>query len=149
MAAFQGIAATPETALVAATIKTVVQIVAPANHRVKVKSWGAYFDGVSPTAEPVQVRLIRQTTAGTMSALTPTKRDNSLSETLLVTAQQNATVEPTAGDLLEAKEVHPQGGYEKIYPYGDEVIVGGGGRLGIECTAPANVNVRAEIVFEE
>ena len=149
MAAFQGQAVTAEIALTAATAKTVLQITAPTNHRGKILSWGVYFDGTSSSAEPVQVRLLRQTTAGTMSALTPTKADNSLSETLLFTAQHTATAEPTAGDLLEAKEVHPQGGYEKIYSAGQEKIIGGGGRVGIECTAPAGVNVRAEIHFEE
>ena len=149
MAAFQGQATTAEIALTAATAKTVIQLVGATNHRVKLLSWGVYFDGISPTAEPVQVRLLRQTTAGTMSALTPTKRDDSIAETLLTTAQHTATAEPTAGDVLEVKEVHPQGGYEKIYPFGGEVIIGGSDRLGIECTAPAGVNVRAEYVFEE
>lgn len=149
MAAFQGQAATAEIVLTAATAKTVVQLVAAANHRVKILGWGVFFDGTSTTAEPVQVRLLRQTTAGTMTALTPTKRDNSLSESLLSTAQHTATAEPTAGDLLEALEVHPQQGYQVLYPLGVEPIVGGGGRVGIECTAPAGVNVRATIIFEE
>jgi hypothetical protein len=149
MAAFQGQATTAEIALSAATAKTVIQLVAATNHRVKILSWGVYFDGVSPTAEPVQVRLLRQTTAGTMSALTPTKRDDSIADTLLTTAQHTATAEPTAGDVLEVKEVHPQGGYEKIYPFAGEPIVGGSDRLGIEVTAPATVNCRAELVFEE
>lgn len=149
MAAFLGKANTAEIALAAATAKTVIQIVAAANHRVKILSWGVYFDGISTTAEPVQIRFLRQTTAGTMSALTPVKNDDSLAETLLTTAQHTATVEPTAGDVLEVKEIHPQSGYEKIYPMGQEVIVGGSDRVGIEVTAPAVVNVRAEITFEE
>lgn len=149
MAAFQFSAVTAEIALTAATAKTVLQVVAPTNHRVKVLSWGVYFDGVSSAAEPVQVRLLRQTTAGTMTSLTLVKRDNSLSETIQSTAQHTATAEPTAGDVLEGKEVHAQGGYEKIFPFGQEIIIGGGGRLGIECTAPAGVNVRAELICEE
>lgn len=149
MAAFQGQASTAEIALSAATAKTIVQLVAAANHRVKILSWGVFFDGTSTTAEPVQVRLLRQTTAGTMSALTPTKRDDSIADTLLTTAQHTATAEPTAGDVLEAVECHPQQGYQVFYPLGAEVIVGGGDRLGIECTAPATVNVRGLFVFEE
>ena len=58
-------------------------------------------------------------------------------------------VEPTSTDVVELKEVHPQSGYEKIYPQGGEVILDGGTRLGIECTAQAAVNVSAEMVFEE
>jgi hypothetical protein len=136
-------------ALSAATAKTVIQLVAATNHRVKVLRWGVFFDGVSVSAEPVQVRLLRQTTAGTMSSLTPVKLDDSLAETLQTTSQHTATAEPTAGDVVDVVEVHPQSGYEIIYPLGQEVIIGGGDRLGIECTAPAGVNVRAKIVFEE
>lgn len=150
MAAFLGIAQTAEVALTAATAKTVVQIIAATNHRVKVLRWGVFFDGVSVTGEPVQVRLLRQTSAGTMTSLTPVKLDDSLAETLLTTAQHTATgTEPTAGDVVDVVEVHPQSSYEIIYPLGQEVIVGGGDRIGIECTAPAGVNVRAKIIFEE
>lgn len=149
MAAFQGSAATAEVTLTAATAKTVCQLVAAANHRVKLLGWSAAFDGTSTTAEPVQVRLLRQTTAGTMSALTVFKRDDSIADTLLTTALHTATVEPTAGDLIEALEVHPQQGYQVFYPMGAELIIGGGDRAGIECTAPAGVNVRVTMIFEE
>lgn len=149
MAAFQGQLTTAEIALTAATAKTVLQLVAAANHRVKLLGWGVYFDGQSATAEPVQVRLLRQTSAGTMTSLTATKRDDSLAETLQTAGQHTATAEPTAGDVLEVKEVHPQGGFEVWYPFGQEVIVGGGDRVGLELTAPATVNARAQMIFEE
>ena len=111
-----------------------------------------FFDGVSVTAEPVQVRLLRQTTAigGTPTVITPAKMDDSIAETVLTTAAASAGgAEPTAGDVLDVVEVHPQNGYEVIFPPGQEVIIGGGDRLGIECTAPAAVNVRAKIIAEE
>lgn len=149
MAAFLGQGTTAEVALTAATARTVIQLVAASNHRVKLLSYGVYFDGTSSSAEPVQVRLLRQTTAGTMTSLTLTKRDDSIGETLQTTGQHSATAEPTAGDVLEVKEVHPQSGYEKVFPFGQEIIIGGGDRAGIECTAPAGVNVRAEMIFEE
>jgi len=148
MAGVIAVANTAEVALTAATAKTVLQLIAASNHPVKVKSWGVFFDGVSVTGEPVQVRLLRQTDAGTMSALTPVERSIT-GVTLQTTAQHTATAEPTAGNVLAAREVHPQGGYQEIFPAGDEILLGSAGRLGIECTAPANVNVRAEIVFEE
>jgi hypothetical protein len=149
MSAFFGQASTAEIALTAATAKTVIQLVAATNHRVRLIAWSVFFDGVSTTEAPVQVRLLRQTTAGTMTALTPTKRDDSIADTLLTTAQHTATAEPTAGDVLEAIEVHPQSGYQVYYPMGGEVIIGGGDRVGIECTAPSAVNVRAMFIFEE
>lgn len=149
MADFIGVAQQDEVALSAATAKTVIQIIAPSNHRVKILGWGVFFDGTSPTEEPVEVELARQSTAGTMSSLTPVKLDDSLAETLQTTAQHTATVEPTTGDVIDIAEVHPQQGYEIRYPLGQEPIVGGGDRVGIVCTAPSAVNVRAKIIFEE
>jgi len=149
MAAFIGSAQITEEALAAATAETLIQLVAVANHRVKVLRWGVSFDGVSVTAEPVQIRLLRQTTAGTGAALTPVKMDDSIADTLLTTAQQDFTAEPTAGDVLESYEVHPQQGVVMMYPLGQEPIIGGGDRMGIEVTAPAVVNARAFFVFEE
>ena len=149
MAAFQGTAATAEIALTAATAKTVIQLVAASNHPVKLLGWGVFFDGTSSTAEPVVVELLRQTTAGTMTSLTPVKVDPGRDETLQTTAQHTATAEPTAGDVLARRNVHPQSGYEVMYPFGQEMIIPGGGRIGIRCTAPAGVNVAAEMRFEE
>lgn len=142
------VAQTAEVALSAATAKTVVQITAATNVRVKILGWGVFFDGTSNSGEPVQVRLLRQTTAGTMTSLTPVKLGTG-SETVQTSAQHTATAEPTAGDVLDICEVHPQTGYEKIYPIGYWPVLPGGGRIGIECTAPATVNVRAKIHFEE
>lgn len=139
---------TAEVALSAATAKTVIQVTAPSNQRLRVKKWGVAFDGISTTAEPVQVRLLRQTTAGTMSSLTPVKYSAG-AETIQSTAQHTATVEPTASDVLQPLEVHPQAGYEMLVPFDQPLEMAGGTRLGIECTAPATVNVRAWFVWEE
>ena len=141
-------AQTSEVALVAATVKTVLQIASPVNRRLRVRSWGVFFDGTSETNEPVQVELLRQTTGGTMSALTLVDKQDS-GETIQTAATQNASAEPTAGAILDMAEVHPQAGYEKFYHPGEEVKVAGGSLLGIRCTAPAGVNVRAKIEFEE
>ena len=149
MARLNAVAQTSEVALTAATAKTVIQITAAANHRVAVLGWGVFFDGTSVTAEPVQVRLLRQTTAGTMSALTPVALDGDVALTLQTSAQHTATAEPSAGTVLDVCECHPQQGYEVKYPLGQEPILSGSGRVGIECTAPAGVNVRAKILFEE
>lgn len=141
-------AQTTEEALAAATAETIIQLVAPTNQRVRVLGWGVFFDGTSATAAPVEVRIVRQTTAGTASALTPVLNQPA-SETIQTTAQQDFSAEPTSTDVLDVVEVHPQGGYEKWFPPGYEIIMAGGTRLGLECTAPAIVNVRAKIYFEE
>jgi len=150
MAGLIGIARTNEIALSASTAKTVLQLVAPSNQRLKLLRWGLYFDGSSATDSPVYIRLLRQTTAGTMTSLSIVKNNSGDSETLQGTAQHTATVEPTAGDVVDSINVHPQGGgYEVIFPVGQEIIIPGGGRIGIECTAGASVNVTAKFIYEE
>jgi len=138
-----------EVSLTATTAKTVLQVVAAANHRVKITGWGVAFKSTSPTDTPVRVRLLRQTDAGTASAATVVKNCDADDETLQTTGQYNATAEPSAGDVLNCVEVHPQAGYEVLLPFGQEIIVKGGGRLGIECYAAAAQTVAAWFVGEE
>ncbi len=136
-----------DVALAAAATETLLQLVAAANHRVKLIGWGVSFKGVTVTDEPIKVTLKRQTTAGTSSAGTVVKVDDSIAETLQTTSLITFTAEPTAGDELEVKNVHPQGWYEKFYPEGREVIVGGGDRIGIEVVTPTGVNPDAAAFF--
>jgi hypothetical protein len=131
--------------------KTLIQVVAPAQIRVKILGWGVGFDGVLTTGQPVQIRVLRQSTAGTMSALTPVNT-NSVAETIQTTAQHTATAEPTAGNVLWSGAVHPQQGIVIQYPYGAEPIIPGGGRVGIEANVAAGqaaVNARAYVHCEE
>lgn len=138
-----------EVALVAATAKTVLQIVAAANHRTKVNGIRVHGKGIVSTDTPIKVRVVRQTTAGTMSAATPVKNNTADDETLQTTGQKNATVEPTITDVLEEFEVHPQTGQIIFYPFGQEIIVPGGTRLGVELTAAQAQTVTVGIDFEE
>lgn len=144
---------TAEIALVAATAKTVLQLVSATNARQKITSIGFFFDGVSTTAEPVQVDIRLQTTAigGTPTANNPVKNITTDPETLQTTGAiyGTAPTEPTSGNLLQAFECHPQQGIELLFPLGQEVFVPGGQRLGIVCTAPAAVNVRVSVQGEE
>lgn len=138
-----------EVAFTAATAKTLMLVHAPANHRLKLLEWGVYFDGTSSVAEPSEVELVRASASGTMSVLTPLKNDPGITETIQASGMVNATVEPTVTSAFEPKEVHPQSGYEKAYGLGNEVKVEGGGYLGIRINAPANVNARGYMKFEE
>lgn len=138
-----------EVALAGATAKTVLQVAAPANQRVAVRSFGVSFDGISGSAEPVLVELLRQTTAGTMSACTEVVEDDSLPETVQAVGQRAASVEPTAGSVIRSYEVHPQSGIERVFGPDEEIIVKGGGRLGLRLTAPAAVNAAAFFSLEE
>lgn len=138
-----------EVSLVAATAKTVLQVVAASNHRILVKGVSVMLKGTTSTDTPVRVRILRQTNAGTMSSATPVKNSDSDDETLQTTAQYNASAEPTAGDVLSMLEVHPQTGIVFFYPPGMEPVVKGGARLGVECLAAQNQTVAVTLTFEE
>ena len=148
-----GIRAVAQTAEVATgtSIKTIMQLSAAANHRVHVKEISISFDGISNTAAPILVQVIRQTDAGTMSALTINKVSESDQETLQTTATHTATAEPTgaATTSVLSEQVHPQAGYTWQAPFGGDIVIEGGDRLGIAVTAGADVNAVARFIFEE
>lgn len=130
-------------------LKTLIQIVAPANQRLKIDEISISFKGVVATDSPILVEVLRQTTAGTMTALAPVKNNDGDPETLQVTALHTATAEPTAGDVLKRWLVHPQAGRPWQAPFSRELIVKGGGRLGLRVTAAASVNALVEVGGEE
>lgn len=148
MAGVGFVAATAEITSGTAAI-TLLQIVAPTNQRLKVREVSVSGKGVSNTGTPGKVRVLRQTSAGTMSALTPVKWDSTDDETLQVTAQHTATAEPSAGNVLMIEEMHPQTGFCWQAPFGGEIIVPGGTRLGVEITLDASISVVARMIGEE
>lgn len=152
MAALQGqvqFGAGASVPLVATTAKTVVQLTAAANQRVKVLGYGFYFDGTSNSAQPVQIQMGRISASGTLTSATPLPNEQDLTETFQTTAGVNATVEPTYSGYLKTLTVHPQLGYEYLAPMGQEVILKGGGMLGFVVNAPAAVDVRGYVMIEE
>jgi hypothetical protein len=148
MAGVKFVAQTAEVATGTAK-KTLLQLLAPANQRVLVKEISISFDGVTNTNEPILVQITRQSTAGTMTALTLQKMNTGDNETLQTTAQHTATVEPTETAELMGEQVHPQGGYTWQAPFGGEIVITGGERLGIAVTASVTANAKTRIIGEE
>lgn len=126
-------------ALAAATAKTVAQIRAAANHGIELLEVEVSGDGTTPTAAPIKVEVLRQTTDGTMTSLTLVKGDDGVDDTLDTTAAHTATSEPTAGDVLWVGRVHPQHG--RTWVFDPPLRLKTAGRYGIRCTAASAVNV--------
>lgn len=148
MAGVRGKLVTPEIAT-GTVAKTLLQLIAASNHRVILKSFSISFKGVTTTDPPVFVRLLRQTTAGTGTSNPPVKANSSDDETLQTTGTRAMSAEPTAGDVLWSGEVHPQNAHKEFYQWGEEDIVPGGGRVGIEVTSSVSVSAVCVISFEE
>ena len=130
-------------------VKTLLQLVAAANHGVLIDEVSISFKGTSNSAAPIKVDVLRQTDAGSMSSLTPVKDPDDAAETLEITAQHSATDEPSAGSLLLSELVHPQTGYTWQAPFGRAIKIGGGDRLGIRVTASADVVAVCRMAGEE
>jgi hypothetical protein len=151
MASVYSITTEGEEALAAATAETLLQLNGVATCKAKVVQWSVSFDGVSATAEPVQVKLLRQTSTGASgSAASEIKWDPDNPTALLIGLHSFGT-NPTAGDVLEHYEVHPQAGIVIQYPLGREPTIDNAtsSKLGIEVTSPAVVNAVATLVWEE
>lgn len=139
-----------DQSLVAATAKTLIQLVTGATRKIWVKEISIGFKSVTATDVPVLVTLNRQSTAGTASAVTP----NPVSEgfpAAISTAQEIFTVEPTTGVVVGGPwEITPIGGL-LIYqiPLGDEIDMAVSSKLGLVATAPQGQSVRAYIKFNE
>ena len=140
------------TAIVASTTRTMIQLVTSANEQAIVVEFGICFDGSTATT-PIEVRLARQTTAGTSSAGTPVKWDPADATTPQTTTLTGfSSTEPTTTDILGRWFVAANNGlFVMQYPLGREPKIALSGRLGLITVSPASVtpNCLAYMVYEE
>ena len=123
-------------ATVAAGNRTMVQIITGAALRAQIVELKLAFDGVSSTAEPVDVQIMTQTTAGTAGAATPRARDTAAPAATTTAQTGFSSTEPTTGVVLDQFMLHPQGGlYAQAWALGDPLAF------------MANVSTRLAIVI--
>jgi len=134
--------------LVAATAKTVMQLTAPATTRARIRELQICFDGVTASNPPGLVEILTQTTAGTATVATPAPADPAAPASL-ITASRNATVEPTAGTVLQSWRISPNGGVLLIpFPtWEEQLVLAASGRIGVRCTFAQAVNVNVSLTF--
>jgi hypothetical protein len=145
------------TALVAATIKTVLQVAVPSGTDIKIVGWGVSFDGAAGgTQVPVVCSLIDDPTPCTGgTSLTPENWGNAQAPASLcvggaaLTAYALTEVTPTAPRYLDNQPVSPQTGYGVWYPGAHPPRVGVSRFVRIRVTAPAVVNAYPWIVWAE
>ncbi len=138
-----------EVSLSAAAAKTVITAVAAANHRIKIKGVEIFFKGTSPTDTPVKIRFYRFATDGTGTTGTLYVNDENAGETIQTTGKINYTAEPTAGNVFKMWEVHPQTGLVVYFPPGEEIVIKGGNKAGIDMTAAQAQTVSVNLYLEE
>ncbi|MCJ2530743.1 MAG: hypothetical protein LN413_00275 [Candidatus Thermoplasmatota archaeon] len=138
-----------EVALVASTIKTVVEVTAPTNIPLKLVAWGISFDGIAVADAPAELSLARKSVAGTGTAATERDFDEDRTGTIQTVGRVNMTGEGTITYDFQPRNVHPQTGFEIWYPEGKEVRIEAGGILGIRANVGANINAHAFMLIEE
>jgi hypothetical protein len=133
--------------LTGATLKTVVQITAPTNQMVVLRSIEIGFAGTFADGDDWKLRVLTQSTAGTMSAATEVHNDSGRNLTLQAAVTHTASAEPTAGSELWCR-------YGSLYSQRNTLAVVNipvveATRLGIEVTADVAATCYIAIVWEE
>ncbi len=141
-----------ETALVANTAKTLLQIQAATNQRVVVKGLKILGkQAAGGTDAVVKVRMTRSTANfGSSSSATAGKANTSNGETLQTSCAKTFTVEPTSPtDSGLQWEIQPQSGVIEFIPPGMEVHVPGGNAVNFEATSTGTPTLLVTAIFEE
>ena len=141
-------------ALAAATAKTVLCIIAPAQFGIDLKKVRVGFDGVTASAVPVLCELMTSTlasnsTPGTGNTTATVTQAYGRSITAGFTGFYGSTSEPTVLTAFDSFLLTPAGGlvfYD--WPLGDTPDSAVSNGIVLRCTAPATVNVRASFWFE-
>lgn len=118
--------------------------------RPQIVSFTIAFDGTTVTNEPVLVTLARTSTAGTGTGVTEEPFDT-VNPTSQMTAAKYNSASPTKGNVLYADKVHPQGSLTIQFPLGERPAIPAtlNNGIGIYCTAGADVNAVANILWDE
>lgn len=138
-----------DQSLAGATPKTLIQLVSPSTRFLWIREASVGFKSITASDVSVLVQLVRQSTAGTASALTPA-RDIESQPVALASAQEIFTVEPTTGVVVKEWLITPIGG-QLIYqlPLEEYVEMAVSSRLGLICNAPQAQSARGYIKFNE
>lgn len=142
-------AAAGKTTVVAASSITLVQVLTGANNQALLTEFGISFNGIDSVAEPIEVQLVVQTSAGTASVLSPVLVERPNSGSIQTSAQDTFTAEPTTTDILHRVFVHPQSGYVYTVPDPQAFKLPGGLRLAVRIVTPASVGTLSALAYIE
>lgn len=148
-----GVGATP-TPLVAATAKTVLCVICPAQFGIDLKKIRASTDGVTASALPILCEIMLSTlatnsTPGTNNTAGTVGQAYGQPITAGFTSFYSSTTEPTALTIIDDFWLDPNKStvlYD--FPLGDTPDTAVSRGIVLRCTAPAAVNVRARFWFE-
>lgn len=135
-------------ALVAATAKTVLAVIAPAQFGIDLIGYTLGFDGVTASATPGLLEIVQFTTDGTGTGAT-VNQNYGRTITPGFTSKYNYSAEPTTPTVLYRTSVTPNGGtiiYE--FPRDRTPDSPVSNLMGLRLTFAAPVNANATLIFE-
>ena len=139
------------TSLVAATAKTLIQLITPSTRRAEIVGFVVGLKSVTAAHTPVDIELLLQTTAGTALAGTLVV-DDQASPAALCTAGITFTAEPAASTIIHLLPLTPVGGLIvcDLEGLGKIIRMAVSTRVGLRITAPdAQSNTHAELWHRE
>ena len=108
------------------TTRTVLQLQSASNHRIKLNGFSVSFKGIASNEPPYLVQLTRQQYAAISgTSITPVHNNPLDTETIQCTASAGNMYVSGTSSILQQLEVHPQGSWQIMYPYGQEVVIPG------------------------
>jgi hypothetical protein len=140
-----------DVSLVAATAKTVLAWINGATRRVRCLEIQVGFNSQTSTDQAVLIELVRFTTDGTGTAVTPAASDPG-NPAAIGTAKHSYSAEPTTATVIWNTRLTPQQGGTWTYqiPQTRERVCAVSNLIGLRLTSPqAQSNVRAAMQMEE
>lgn len=134
----------------ATPLRTLFQVVAPANHRVTIYGADISLGGADPSTAPVLFDWLTQTSAPEPSddTMAPQYQDRGIDETKLATLIKTFTGDEPADPItLIYFTIHQQGTYlwRPVFP----IVVKGGERVGLRYNSATFVAVTFTVYIEE
>jgi hypothetical protein len=141
---------TLETTVNPGNPETLLQIKAPTHQRLRVTRIDFMPQGATGASSPIKFEIAEQNDDGSSSDASTDQQKHQMvgSETMQATSSKDFTVEPATNTVKYGVTLHQQAYLPWIPPNG-EIIVPGGGRLGVRCMSTISLNVTTRIYWEE
>jgi hypothetical protein len=143
--------ATQDAIATGTSLKTLIEIATPATAAARVYHVWVDFDGISASAVPVLIELVRATASITGTTLTPSQVGTEGYATANVTAKHTASggSGTNLGNVLMKRRISPTTGWELFLPDNRLITVGASAWLRMNVTAGATVNATVGFAWEE
>lgn len=143
--------ATQDAIATGTALKTMIELATPATNAAQVYHWWIDMDGVSSSAVPVLVEIVRATASIIGTALTPSRLGTIGPGTAQTTAKHTGTAGSgtNLGNVIWKRRIPPTTGFDFYVPDNRLLVMDVSTFLRINVTAAATVNATCGLEFDE